>query len=289
MSHLILMIVVVAYLFSQNNRIKSDFNLQTSRVKNLVQDSTEAIRELNELNDRAFMLDKQVQDLLDEKNQLISARDSVQRLLDYTRVNERNARVKIGQLQKQLKDLQGKLDDVQQKYNDLLASSGTSSDEYKKLIQELTAERNSIAQENQRLQRELLSVKKDAESPIFALDMSAVPGELKKGRFSASRRSQNTDRVEVTFKLSRAPKPTENLIFKVFDATNQEIPVKPLYRNELNSPADPTDQKITLEFEIGFLDRRAEGVYVTRLYLTDVNKGVEMENKPIGFAQFEVK
>ncbi|NJL14842.1 MAG: hypothetical protein HC913_18815 [Microscillaceae bacterium] len=262
---------------------------QNRRIDRMSEDSIRFVKELTDLNDRATALNKEVEDLLLEKERLTSQRDSVARLLAYSRTNERNAQAKVVQLQKQLKDLQAKLDDVQRKYDDLLASSGVSGAQYEDRIKLLTQERNNLAAENQRLQMELQKATGNADNrtAIFATSVKAIPGELKRDKFSASTRSQNTDRVEVSFRLSRPPKPTENLIFKVYDPTNGEVAIKPRYRNELSAPADPTNQKVVLEFEAGNLSRSMKGLYSVRLYLTDVNKG--LEEQEIGLSTFELK
>ncbi len=286
---LVLSIVYIIYAINRQNSLIGQALTQKQQIDSLQEENELYLRKVTELDDRAFALDKKVQELSDEKERLINARDSVQRLLTYARTREQNAQGKIAQLQKQLKDLQTKLNDVQSKYDDLLASSGTSSDALQRQVEQLTAERNSLAQENQRLQRELLTYAGNADNrtAIFTTSMSAIPGEIKRDRFSPSKRSQNADRVQVSFTLSRPPRPTENLIFKVYNPQGQEITIKPRYRNELNAPEDPTNQQAILEFERGFLIRGAEGQFSVRLYLTDVNKGIE--NQEIGIAQFELK
>ena len=281
--------IAVAWLWYDRSDLGKKNLALTDDVDSLVNKSKEYISNIKTLDEKAFRLESEALKLDEARKRLIQEKDSVTRLLAYTRANERNAKAKIAQLQKQLTTLQGRLNDVQQKYDDLLQNSGVAGEDLQKQIQLLTAERNQLAEENQRLQRELLAATGNADNrtAIFTTNMNSIPGEVKRGRFSSSKRSQNMDRVEVAFTLSRPPKPTENLIFKIFDGANKEIPIKPRYRNELNAPADPTNQKVILEFESGFLDRRAEGTYSVRLFLTDVNKG--LEDQEIGISQFEVK
>lgn len=287
---LLALAIFTAFMFYQSSsRYETESKEKTDSIKVLESKSVEYISKIKDLDEKAFRLESEALKLDTERKRLIQEKDSVSRLLAYTQANERNARAKIAQLQKQLNTLQGRLNDVQQKYDDLLQNSGVAGEDLQKQIQLLTAERNQLSEENQRLQRELLAATGNADNrtAIFTTNMSSTPGEVKRGKFSSSKRSQNMDRVEVAFTLSRPPKPTENLIFKVFDGANKEIPIKPRYRNELNAPADPTNQKVILEFESGFLDRRAEGTYSARLYLTDINKG--LEDQEIGISQFEVK
>lgn len=285
----VILIGAVIFILRLNQEKNEIMNNLGSRVNSLVDDSVRFEKKFRELNDKAIALDKEVEDLMLERDRLTAQRDSVARLLAYSRTNERNSQAKVAQLQKQLKELQSKLDNVQKQYDDLLASTGISNLEYEQRLRNITDERNNLAAENQKLQQELLAATGNADNrtAIFATNMKALPGELRRDKFSASTRSQNTDRVEVAFRLSRAPKPTESLIFKVFDPLSGEIPLKPQYRNELSAPADPVNQKVMLEFEQGFLNRRASGDYVVHLYLTDINKG--LENQEIGLVKFNLK
>lgn len=241
------------------------------------------------LNDESIELNEKVEELMQQKDKLTGSRDSVARLLAYSRANERNAVGKVAVLEKKLKELQTKLNSIQAQYDDLLANSGSAGAEYKQRLESLTAERDNLAKENQRLKQDLgnATTNADNRTAIFANSMSAVPGELVKNKFSASTRSQNTDRAQVAFSLSRAPKPNETIIFKIFDATNKEVAIKPKYRNELNAPANPVNQRVILEFEKGKLDRSSSGRYSVRMYLTAIDKGIE--NQEIGVSSFEVK
>jgi len=280
---------VIWNLSMNKNKLDSLAKDQKSKIDTLNTQKKTFITRLDSLEDRSFRLMKEAEELERQRDMYLSQKDSVERLLAYSRTNERNSRAKIATLEKRLKDLQTKLEDVQSKYDELLASSGTSATELKARVEQLTEERNKLSSENQRLQQELAAATGNADNrtAIFTTSLSAIPGELRRDKFSASTRSQNMDRVEVSFVLSRPPKPTENLIFKVYDGTNKEIPIKPTYRNELNAPANPTNQKVILEFANGMLERSVRGNFSVRLFLTDVNKG--LENQEIGLSEFAVK
>jgi hypothetical protein len=286
---LALCVVALVWTVNVNNNLKGSNNTQQDSIQKLKYNNKLFSLKLDSLEDKSAVLEEEILQVREEKDKLLAQKDSIQKLLDFSRVNERNSQAKVAQLQKKLAELQGKLDGVQKKYDALLAQSGSTGEGYELRIRQLTDERNELASENQKLKQDLLAATGNADNrtAIFTTKMSLTPGEVKKGKFSGSTKSQNTDRIEVNFKLSRAPKPTENLIFKVFDYTNKEINVKPKYRNELNAPADPTNQKVVLEFEAGYLDKRATGNYSVRLYLTDVNKG--LENQEIGLATFTMK
>lgn len=273
-----------------NNQLKKQNNFQKEEIDSLTLKNQQFFKSIKDLEDKTTKLEKEAEELLAERDRLKTSKDSIQRLLNYSRVNEKNSRTKVVQLQKQLKELQAKIADFERRYNELASNSGSNSEELERRIKDLTSERNSLAEENLRLKRELEVIKGTTENrtALFVVGgMRVTPGELKAGKFSASTRSQNTDRLEVRLKLSRAPKPTETLIFKVYDGTNKEVALKPNYRNELNAPVNPTEQRVMLEFSQGRLDRRASGKYSVRVFLTDVNQG--LENQEIGMREFELK
>lgn len=284
----VLSLAVAGYMFYNQYSLNAQVSKQNQQIDSLTKTSDGFVTQIGELVAQETYLNQAVKELQVQKDRLIFERDSVQRLLSYSQSNNRKSQAEIARLRKRLSELQTQLQDIQQKYDDLLANSQATGTSNQAEIEALTAQRNQLSEENQRLRQQLAEASEAAENPIFATTISAVPGEVnRKGQFSPSKRSQNMDRVEVAFTLSRPPKPTENLIFKVFDNVNNEIPIDPIYRNELNAPLDPANQKSRLVFEGGKLDRRAEGEYTVRLYLTDVNKGVE--NQEIGLARFEVK
>lgn len=282
-------LIVIAMLVNNRSQLERKAGTLKNSNDSLEYTTVKFDQQLDSLNDVNHVLEKQADDLLEQKEKLMTQRDSVARLLAYSRTNERSAKTKLTQLQKQLADLQNKLDDVQRKYDDLLANSGDAGSEYKKRLEALTTERDLLASENQKLKQNLSVETGNAENPLFVMGgtMKALPGEIVKNKFSASTRSQNTDRVQVGYTLSRATRPNESLVFKIFDATNKELAIKPKYRNELNAPADPLNQKVILEFEAGKLDRRASGRYSIRCMAMDINKGTAP--KEIGITSFELK
>lgn len=123
-------------------------------------------------------------------------------------------------------------------------------------------------------------------SSLFNTELNAIPGEVLRGKFSASIRSQNVDRVRVNLSLNLLSKLDGNIIFKVFDANNNEIPTKPYYIDDnLGDTHDPTNQNVMLEFVKGKLERKDSGTYFVRLYIVNENK----KKQEIGVAQFEVR
>ncbi len=285
---LVIALVAIGIMASSQSKSKNIEKKAKKTIDSLDKTVSQFSGQIDSLNKVAADLDKQVDDLVSQKDRLIKSRDSVQKIMAYSIANDRNSKVKVTQLEKKLKELQTKLDEVQRKYDEAVASSGATDVELKKRVESLVAQNRNLQSENERLQTELAKTTTNADNrtALFTRGLTAVPGELAKGKFESSKRSQNIDRVQTSFGLSRAPKPTESIIFKVFDNTGKEVAIKPKYRNELNAPANPTNVKVILEFEKGFLARKDEGVYNVRAYLTDVNKGVE--NQEIGSAPFTI-
>jgi uncharacterized phage infection (PIP) family protein YhgE len=283
---LLFVVAVVAALFFMN-RSTSASNKLKSKDKKIDSLNTEFKSMMDSLNTTNDQLKEKVEGLTKQKDRLAATRDSVLRLLNYALANDRNSKGKIAQLEKKLKDVQGELSKLQKSYDDILASAGNSGAEYKQRLEALTQERDAIAKENLELKKQLSEIKKDVvEGALFSKTMAAVPGELSGGKFSASTRSQNTDRVEVKFTLSRAPKADEQLLFRIYDPTNKEVALNPSYRKELSAPANPINQKVQLVFEKK-LDRKNSGRFSVRLFLTSNEKGIA--NQEIGTGNFEVK
>ena len=147
-------------------------------------------------------------------------------------------------------------------------------------------ERNSLASQTQSLQTELSKLKNDSQNALFALNVRAVPGKVRRSRFSPSNRARRTDRVQIQFKLTRAPSAEETIVVKLFDATNKEIPLKPSYRNNIGKPS-PTNQQLIVEPDVDAKRKFSRGNYSIRLFLTNVNQGIN--NQSIGIAEFSLR
>lgn len=286
---LVLAFIAIFFMASSRTGLQKLTTNQKNKIDSLNNANKEFGAQMDSLTKTSEQLQEKVEGLTKQKDRLIASRDSVLRLLNYALANDRNSKGKIAQLEKKLKEVQGKLSEVQKTYDDILASAGSSGAEYKQRLEALSSERDALAKENQALKKQLAD--KDAKGDtqgkaIFSTTMSAIPGELSGGKFSASTKSQNTDRVEVKFSLSRAPKADEQLLFRVYDATNKEVALNPKYRQELNAPANAVNQKVMLAFEKK-LDRKSSGRFSVRLYLTSNEKGIA--NQEIGVTGFELK
>lgn len=284
---LILAVVAVVFLVNSRTKLNKEKNEKDSQIVKLTKDFN---AELDTLRVTEEKLRGEVESLTKQKDRLMASKDSVVRLLNYALANDRNAKGKVAQLEKSLRDIQAKLGEVQKMYDDLLASSGSSGAEYKQRLEALSVERDALAKENQELKKQMVAkveIGDNQKSALFTTGaIASQPGELKGGKFSPSTRSQNTDRAQVTFSLTRAPKADEQLLFRVYDATNKEVPLNPSYRKELTAPANPVNQKVMLVFE-KMLDRRTSGRFSVRLYLTSTDKGIA--NQEIGQGSFTLK
>jgi len=286
---LILAIIAIIFVVMNNRSILKNSVNQESKIKDLDATNKQFKQQMDSLELTASELNSKVETITKQKDRLVASRDSVMRLLNYALLNDRNSRGKVAQLEKKLRELQGKLGDVQKMYDDLLANTGSSGIEYKQRLEALSAERDVLSKENQTLKKQLADKENGGGgqvTAIFSTSMSALPGEMANKKFSPSTRSQNTDRVQVTFSLSRAPKTDEQILFRIFDGTNKEVTINPGYRKELNAPANATNQKVFLAFEKA-LDRKSSGRFSVRMYLTSTEKGIA--NQEIGLAGFELK
>ncbi|HAS40989.1 MAG TPA: hypothetical protein DCS93_10935 [Microscillaceae bacterium] len=279
--------IIFAYRFySSNKKFKAVDKEQKQAVDSLkglsssLKDSVSSkTTENEELVKRKFELE-------DKLNAAEDQRDSVQKLLNNSRYRERRYRLEASRLKKLLEDSEDKVDSLQKAYDEIAAGSGSTLAEYRKQIEQLTTERNSLASQNQSLQAELSKTKNDSQNALFALSVRAVPGEVRRNQFSPSTRARRTDRVQVQFKLTRAPSPEENIVVKLFDATNKEIPLKPSYRNNIGKPT-PTNQQLIVEPDVDAKRKFSRGNYSIRLFLTNVNQGIN--NQSIGIAEFSLR
>ncbi|OJJ18702.1 hypothetical protein BKI52_24160 [marine bacterium AO1-C] len=279
--------IIFAYRFySSNKKFKAVDKEQKQAVDSLkglsssLKDSVASkTTENEELVKRKFELE-------DKLNAAEDQRDSVQKLLNNSRYRERRYRLEAARLKKLLEDSEDKVDSLQKAYDEIAAGSGSTLAEYRKQIEQLTTERNSLASQNQSLQAEISKLKDDNKNPLFAESLRVIPGEIQRGRFSPSTRARRTDRLQVQFKLTRASSPEENIVIKLFDATNKEIPLKPSYRNNIGKPT-PTNQQFIVEPDVDAKRKFSRGNYSIRMFLTNVNQGIN--NQSIGIAEFSLR
>lgn len=255
----------------------------TKSLKNRADEFEDSVATLEKIK---LNLEQEVRDLEEVRDKFQAQKDSVERLLAYSRRNEGNSKAKIARLEAAFADLQSKYDSVSRKYQELMDGSGSSIAQLQAQIENLTQERNNLMKENNELKADIIKVTGNADNrtALFTTSFKAIPGRIQRGKFRDQARARKTDVIQTNFNLSRPPKPTENLDIKLFDAANKEIPLKPSYRNELTNASDPTKQSIKLEAESYKFVR---GPYSVRVYMTDVEKGVEQNE--IGIAEFSLK
>lgn len=285
----ILLVVSLFFTYKYYNdfkTVKSADKQKTAAVDSLkglsssLKDSvTSKSTENEELVKKKFQLE-------DQLNKAEDRRDSVQKLLNNSRYRERRYRVEAGRLKKLYENAQDKADSLQKLYDEISAGSGSTLTEYRKQIEQLTTERNGLASQNQTMQAELSKLKNDTKNALFALTVRAIPGELRRSKFSPSTKAKNTDRVQLSFQLTRAPAANENIMVKLFDATNKEIPLKPTYRNNIGKPT-PTNQQLVVEPDSDARRKFSRGNYSIRLFLTNVDQGIN--NQSIGIAEFSLR
>ncbi len=279
--------IIFAYRFySSNKKFKTTEKEQKQAVdslKGLSSSLKDSVANKTTENEELVSLKFKLEDKL---NAAEDQRDSVQKLLTNSRYRERRYRLEAARLKKLLEDSEDKVDSLQKAYDEIAAGSGSTLAEYRKQIEQLTTERNSLASQNQSLQAEISKLKDDNKNPLFAESLRVIPGEIQRSKFSPSTRARRTDRLQVQFRLTRAPSAEENIVIKLFDATNKEIPLKPSYRNNIGKPT-PTNQQFIVEPDVDAKRKFSRGNYSIRMFLTNVNQGIT--NQSIGIAEFSLR
>ena len=245
---------------------------EINRLKKISKENELLVKYKFRLEDNLYMVEDQ--------------RDSLQKLLNNTRYRERRYRKEAIRLHRLLENSEGKIDSLQKAYNEIAAGSGSLLAEYRKQIEQLTTERNSLASDNQRLQRELAKSNKSNQIALFSLEVQVVPGRLSQGRFQTTTHARETDRIQVTFILTRAPSTDEKIIVKLLDVTNREVPLINNYQAQLGKPT-PTNQMIIIEPAISTPRKLSRGNYYIRLFLTNKKQGII--NQSIGIAKFSLR
>ncbi|HAS40991.1 MAG TPA: hypothetical protein DCS93_10945 [Microscillaceae bacterium] len=210
-------------------------------------------------------------------------RDSLIVSLNDSRYREHSLRMEAIRLSQLLEHSKYRLDSLQN-------AIATKLDifilrEYRRQMEQVTTERNNLANQNQQLMARLAQSAKGDQS-LFAFKMSVVPGQIHNNRFSPSIKARNTDRLQISFLLTRALSAEENIVIKLFDATNNEIPLIADYRSQLGKPT-PTNQQIIIKPATNNLRKFIRGNYSVRLYLTILDE--DINNQSIGIAEFSLR
>ncbi len=271
---LVVALVFISYMASDRTKLRTESAKNKKMADSLDRQSVVFNHKIDSLNDESKALKKQMDNLLTQKEKLIQSRDSLTRLLNYSRANERNAVGKVSMLEKQIRDLQAKLSDVQKKYDEASQFAQTTDEELQRQLQAVKAERDALATELKKTKEGAQKSEKDAKNPLTMTTLAATPGELKSGKFDASTRSTKTDRVQVKFNISRPVEAGENINFRIFDSAEKEVMLKPSFRNTLNTASNPLSQTIVLEFANGYLPTSASGKFTVRAYQESNEKNI---------------
>ncbi len=271
---LVVALFFIAYMSTNSSKLRTDTAKAKKVADSLGNQMVIFNHKIDSLNDESKALKKQMDNLLTQKEKLIQSRDSLTRLLNYSRTNERNATGKVAMLEKQIRDLQAKLTDVQKKYEEATQFSQTTDEELQRQLQAVKAERDALATQLKNTTEKLQKTETEVKNPLTMTTLQATPGELKSGKFDKSSRSTKTDRVQVIFKINRPLEAGENLNFRVFDNAEKEIPLKPAFRTAIKNTLSQT---IILEFANGYLPTSASGNFSARAYQETPDKSTSRE------------
>ncbi|EAY24962.1 hypothetical protein [Microscilla marina] len=214
-----------------------------------------------------------------EQTQL--GKDSLQLLLNAARYRESRYRAECLRLKRLLEGAQDQADSLQKIYDEVMKKSQTLLTEYRRQIKQLVAERNTIAQENIVLQKEVNKFKKTLPG-LFPFDIRAVPGASRRERFSQVNRAKNIQLIQVTYRFTRPPEVNDTVTMKVFDQSGKHFPVKV----HLSLPWNRSSR-----FERAGLGvtgiKWLPGRYTIKLYRHNHQKN--MANQEVGLTMFVVK
>ncbi|WP_026998345.1 hypothetical protein [Eisenibacter elegans] len=281
------LLLVVSLIFnytlaSKNTSSTRELNEQKESMRTLQTALTTTEAQMEELREEQERL---LDSLETQRNVLESKVDSVNRLLNFARRDAQGSKARVAQLEKELKALKGQLAEVQQKYEEAVELNASIAEEYRTQIEQLNLQIQSYDAENQQLRAELEQFKGSADNrtALFTTLVIATPGRNRNnGNFDATYNRRRVEAIEVKYRLSRAPRPTENIAIRLFDPNNQEITVSVQGRSEVN--ADPVSKTRLIAPEAGFSFGR--GNYEVRIYAIETGKEGSVE---IGRAKFELK
>jgi seryl-tRNA synthetase len=271
---LVVALFFIAYMSTNSNKLRSDSVKNKKMADSLERQVVTFNHKIDSLNDESKALKKQMDNLLTQKEKLIQSRDSLTRLLNFSRTNERNATGKVAMLEKQLRDMQVKLNDVQKKYEEASQFSQTTDEELQRQLQAVKAERDALATQLKNANEKLQKTENEVKNPLTMTTLKGTPGELKSGKFDVSTRSTRTDRVQVVFNMNRPLEAGESLNFRIFDNAEKEIPLKPSFRTNIKNTLSQT---IILEFANGYLPTSASGNFSVRAYQETTDKSTSRE------------
>ncbi|OJJ18703.1 hypothetical protein BKI52_24165 [marine bacterium AO1-C] len=210
--------------------------------------------------------------------------DSVQKLLNNARYRERRYRTEAARLKNLLEGFESKVDSLQKAYDEIAVSSGATLAEYRKQIEQLTTERNNLANKVQHSSKQSVKPAKENGMALFAVNIQATSGKIYQGRFKTITRALLADRIRVIFTLTRAPSSNEKIVIKLFDSSNQEIALINDYQNKSGSLT--ATQQLIIKPAIDAPQKFSRGNYSIRLFLSNTKQGIQ--NQPIGIGEFSL-
>lgn len=215
-------------------------------------------------------------------------KDSVQKLLNFARYREGRYRTELRSLKKLLEKVESNLDSLQRAYNEIFSLGGSTLADYRKHIESLTTQRNSLASQNQVLQAKLNRLEKADNHTValFVLEIRVIPSVFHQNRVHATYEARNANQLQVQFKLSRSPAFNDKIVVKLFDGFNQEIPLSKNYQKQLIIHRF-ANQKLVVEPDTDTKQKFTRGNYSIRLFLTNPQQGIQ--NQAIGIAEFSLR
>ncbi|OJJ18704.1 hypothetical protein BKI52_24170 [marine bacterium AO1-C] len=145
-------------------------------------------------------------------------------------------RLRAQQLRNLLDSSLNVVDSLEKSFEAISKLKPTSQDENQKVIKALKNELADLKGENLMLSFKVSKAQRAHQNALFALQMQATPGRIKREKyFSAAIRARNVSMVKVNIYLTRALEPTDEVVIKLMDEANNEIPLQSI-KGSFNQP-----------------------------------------------------
>jgi hypothetical protein len=208
-------------------------------------------------------------------------KDSIQTLLNGARYRERVYKKEATRLKNLVGNTQSKMDSLTKAYDEVSIANRSTLIEYRKVIVEVTKERNKLAAEKAALQDKLNQLQGNFPD-LFPFDIRALPCEYRRERLSAVSKAKKIEAIQMRYRFTRPPQVSDTVNVKVYNATGKLMATKV----KLSTPWNTTQQEEYVLIDVtnkGWLPGR----YVVRLYWSNHQKNVA--NRAVGLAEFTLR
>mgnify|MGYP001035610803 CR=1 FL=1 len=193
-----------------------------------------------------------------------------------------NYREAAQQLKNLLDQSSPKLDSLEKHYVSLTQLKTTSRDEDQKQIKALNSELAKLKGESFLRSLELSQARKAHQNALFALNIEATPGRIRRERFfSPAIRAHHVARVKLDLYFTRVFNQQDRVTFRLIDAANNEIPLEAI-QGSFNQP----------RLQVMLIPKADQQVFFKGKYIVYVilnNSKEHIQNQTIGLTEFTLR